>query len=176
MSRQVAQPSRLRVQESVELRLRHQSDREVCASWGPVVIRICDGARTEMEDLLRVQQVFDELLETHETVAILLVFMHGTPPPDAQAQRYVRESVARYRDRLILSAALLGLGFWASTARATLGLVARVVGPGNMWLENSVDRAIDRLAFELVGLDANALLTVYQQLTDQLVTSARRVG
>jgi hypothetical protein len=160
----------------VDLRLHYQTDREICATWGPVVIRICDGVRTEMEDLLRVQKLFEELFTAHKTVAMLLVFMHETPLPDAQTQRYAMESMLVYKDRVILSVAALGLGFWASAMNSALSMIVRVAGPGNMFLETSVERAAERLALELVGLDAEALVAVYQQLWDQLVTSARRVG
>lgn len=160
----------------MELKVRFRTDHEICATWGPVVIRISDGVRTEIEDLVRVQKLFDELLESHKTIAILLVLTHGTPPLDATTQRHAKESMVRYKDRLVLSVALLGLGFWASTMRGALGLLVRVVGGTNMWLEGSVERAVERLSYELVGIHADALMTVYQQLWDELVGRARRAS
>jgi hypothetical protein len=161
----------------LELRLHYHTDREICATWGPVVIRICDGVRTEIEDLDRVAKVFDEVLTTHKTVAVLLVLTHGTPPlMDIQTQRHAKEAMLRYGNRLLLCGAVLGLGFWASAMRATLSFFMRVAGPNNMWVESSVERAVDRLASELVGIDADGLLVVYQQLWDQLVSRARRAG
>jgi hypothetical protein len=164
------------VQDGVQPQLRFQSDREICATWGPVVIRICDGVRTEVEDLVRVQRVFDELLATHETVAMLLVFTHGTPLPDGPTHRYTKEAMAGYGDRVIFGVALLGMGFWASTVSAAMGLIARALGRGTVFIEKTVERACGRLAAELVGLDADKMLAVYQQLWDQLVSRARRAS
>jgi hypothetical protein len=160
----------------VELRLRYQSDREICATWGAVVIRICDGAQTEIEDLRRVQQLFDELLETRTTIAMLLVFTHGTALPDQATQRFAKESMGAYEERLVISVAVLGLGFWASTMRSALGTIIRVVRRGDVWLEGSVERAITRLTTDLVGIDADALMAVYQELWNELARSTRRAG
>jgi hypothetical protein len=160
----------------VQTQLRYQTDREICATWGPIVIRICDRAPTEIHDLLRVQKLFDELLETHAHIAILLVVTHGTPLPDGATHRYSMESAQAYGDRLVLSVAVLGLGFWASTVRATMGTFTRVLRRGNIWLEGSVERAIERLTGELVGIDADALMAAYKQLWDELTRGARRTG
>lgn len=160
----------------MELRLRYQTDREICATWGPVVIRICDGVRSEREDLVRVKQLFDELLESHKTVAMLLVFTHGTPLPDGPTERYAKETMLGYGNRLVLGATLLGMGFWASTVAAAMGLIARAVGYGNMFIERTAERSIERLADELVGLDADALSAVYQQLWGELVGDARQAS
>jgi hypothetical protein len=158
------------------MQLRYQTDREICATLGAVVIRICDGNRTELDDLVRVEKLFEELLETHANIALLLVVTHGTPLPDAAVHRYSMEATQGYGDRLVLSVALLGLGFWASTVRATMGAFTRVLRRGNIWLEGSVERAIERLTGELVGIDADALLAAYQELWDALVRGARPTG
>ena len=71
-------------------------------SLGPVVIRVCDGARTEVEDLERVLPLFDELLETPADIAMISVFTHGTPMPDALTQRHAKESMHRYDEHLVL--------------------------------------------------------------------------
>jgi hypothetical protein len=160
----------------VQMQVRYQTDREICATRGPVVIRICDGIQTELDDLLRVEKLFDELLETHADIAILLVLTHGTPLPDAAVHRYAMESAQGFGDRVVLCVALLGLGFWASTVRATMGAFTRVLRRGNVWLEGSVERAIERLTTELVGIDPDALMTAYRELWDQLGRGARRTG
>jgi hypothetical protein len=152
----------------VELRLRYRSEQEICATWGPVVIRICDGAPTHVEDLHRVTKVFDELLETHPNIAMLLVTTHGTALPDGETQRYAKHSLLRYEERLIIVAALLGLGFWASALRAAIAGVMRVLRHENLWMENSVETAISRVTMELIGLDGEALLAAYEQLWAEL--------
>lgn len=157
------------------MQLRHQTDREICATWGPIVIRICDGVDTEVDDLLRVTKVFDELLETHVNIAMLLVLTHDTPVPGIAARRFAMESMQGYGDRLLLGVAVLGLGFWASTARATMAMITHALR-GNVWMEGSVERAIERLTAELVGIDPGALMTAYQELWDELGGGAWRTG
>jgi hypothetical protein len=159
----------------VQLQVRFHSDREICATWGPVVIRICDGVRTETDDLRRVSALFDELLENHAYISMLLVFTHGTPMPDGAAQRYASESMRAYDDRLTLAVAMLGLGFWASAVRSTLATLAHMVRR-NIWIEGSVEQAIARLTSDLVGIDPDALMVEYQKLWDELVRGARRTG
>lgn len=160
----------------MQTQLRYQTDREICATWGPVVIRICDGVRTEVDDLRRVERLFDELLATHANIAMLLVFTHGTPLPDAAAQRHAKSAMQAYEGRLVLSVALLGLGFWASAMRGSIGTLVRVVSRGDVWLEGSVERAVARLTTDLVGLDPDALASVYQELWDELAHGARQTG
>jgi hypothetical protein len=159
----------------VQLQLRHQSEREVCATWGPIVIRICDGLRTEIDDLRRVELLFDELLETHTNTGMLLVFTQGTPMPDGATQRYAGNSMNNYGDRMVLSVAMLGLGFWASAVRAAFGTLARIARR-HMWIEGSVEQAVARLCMDLVGPDPDALMAVYRELWDVLAPSTRKVG
>lgn len=97
------------------MQARYQTDREICATWGPVVLRICDGVRTEIDDVLRLHLLFDELLETRADIAMLLVYTHGTPMPDAVTQHYAADSMRTYGERIGLSVAALGMGFWPCT-------------------------------------------------------------
>jgi hypothetical protein len=159
----------------VQTQLRHQTEREICATWGPIVIRICDGVGTEIEDLRRLDLLFDELLATRADIAMLMVYTHGTPMPDAVTQQYAVNSMRAYGDRLELSVAALGMGFWAMTVRTTLEAFARGVGR-RMWLDGNVEQAIARLSTNLVGIDADALLAVYRELWDELARGARQTG
>lgn len=152
----------------MDLELRHQTAHEICASLGPVVIRISDGVRTEVEDLYRDQRLFDELLETHPNIVMLVVMTHGTPSPDGRVQRHAKEFLRRYEDRVLFVAVPLGLGFWASTLRAALSLTVRFVGRGSVWIEGSVEAAIARVTMELVGIDGDELLRAYEQLWAEL--------
>ena len=81
-----------------------------------------------------------------------------------------------YDGRLVLSVAVLGLGFWASAMRGSIGALVRVVSRGDVWLEGSVERAIARLTTDLVGLDPDAIAAVYHELWDELVRGTRQVG
>lgn len=157
----------------MQTQLRYQTDREICATWGPVVIRICDGVRTEIDDLRRLDLVFDELLEIRPDIAMLLVYTHGTPMPDAVTQQYVASSMRTHGDRLGLFVAALGMGFWAMTVRTTMETLARAVGR-RVWLEGNVEQASTRLSTNLIGIDADALVAVYRELWNLLVSGARQ--
>ncbi|KIG12006.1 hypothetical protein DB30_02124 [Enhygromyxa salina] len=158
----------------MELELRHRTAHETCASLGPVVIRICDGVRTEVADLVRQEQLFDELLETHANIAMLVVFTHDTPPPDGAAQRHAKQFMRRYRENVVVAVALLGLGFWASAVRVALSTIVRVVGHGSISIEGTVEQAITRVTMELVGIDAGEIQRAYELLWAELsVPSAR---
>ena len=140
----------------------------MCATWGPIVIRICDGARTEIEDLQRVELLWQELLEKHAAIGMLLVFTHETPLPTAATQRHGRRVLPRYEDTLVLSVALLGLGFWASAFRVSLDAFVRITRRGTMAIEGTTEAAVERLTGELVGIDPEALLAAYHQLLAEL--------
>jgi hypothetical protein len=149
--------------------IRFHSSQEICATWGAVVIRICNGVRTEIDDLMRVEALFDELLETRKAIGMLLVFTHGTPWPTAAAQRYAISSMrSKYDGKVVLGVAMLGLGFWANSFRGTLDAVTRVVRGGTIAIEGTAEAATKRLAMELIGIDPEALLGVYQELWGRL--------
>ncbi len=152
----------------MEPEIRYRSAHEVCAIWGAVVIRICDGVRTEVEDLERVDKLFDELLATHGAIGMLLVFTHDTPLPTPAAQRYTMSSMSRYGPRLTIAVAALGLGFWASALRSTVDMILRVVRARNAVVEGSAEAAVSRLANELIGIDPDALLSAYEGLWSEL--------
>jgi hypothetical protein len=140
------------------------------------VIRICDRGGTEIADLQRVQEVFDELLGIHRNIGMLLVLTHETPLPGVHLQRYAKDTMLGYSDRVVVSIAVLGLGFWASAMRSALGLFRRIGSRSNMWLESSVEQAIARLTHDLIGIDADALTAVYQQLWEELVAARDKLA
>jgi hypothetical protein len=148
--------------------IRYHSSQEICATWGAVVIRICNGVRTEIDDLMRMEALFDELLETRSAIGMLLVFTHGTPWPTAATQRYAMNSMRVYDGKLVLGVAMMGLGFWANSFRGTLDTITRVVRGGTIAIEGSAEAAAQRLSMELIGLDPEALLGVYRDLWDRL--------
>lgn len=155
----------------VEPEVRLHSSQEICATWGPIVIRICDGARTEIEDLDRVEALFDELLESRSAVGMLLVITHETPLPTTATQRYALNAMSRYGDKLVVAVATLGLGFWASTFRTTLDTILRMLRGANMTIEGNPEAAVARLSGELIGIDPEALLSAYRGLWSALERS-----
>jgi hypothetical protein len=149
------------------LAIKHQSDTQVYATWGPVLIRIVDGAATEPADMDRLHALFLELLDVWPTIGMLLIAHHGNPIPSMATLRYGNQLMGQLDDRLVVGIALLGLGYWAEASRTTINILARLVRGNTFILANSVESAVDKMAFELVGLDREQLCLAATKLERQ---------
>jgi hypothetical protein len=135
------------------LEIKHQSDTQVYATWGPVLIRIVDGAPSEPSDMDQLHVIFLELLDEWPTIGMLLIAHHGNPVPNLTTLRYANQLMGELDDRLVISIALLGLGYWAEAGRAAISMLTRLVRGNTYFFASSVDDAIEKLVLELVGLD-----------------------
>lgn len=149
------------------LAIKHQSDTQVYATWGPVLIRIVDGAATEPADMDRLHALFLELLDEWPTIGMLLVAHHGNPIPSMATLRYANQLMAQLDDRLVIGIALLGLGYWAEASRTAINILTRLVRGNTFILASSVESAVDKMAFELVGLDREQLCLAAIELERQ---------
>ena len=154
----------------MQLDLRYQTPREVCAIWGPVVLRIVDGAQTEQPDIDRVHALLEELLAAWPSVGMLVIAHHGNPTPNLASLRYSKQLMDRFGSRLVIGITLLGLGFWAEAARASADLFMRLARGSTVALESSVEQAVRRMALELVGVDDEGLWAACEQLELRLRT------
>ena len=146
------------------LDIKHQSDTQVYATWGPVLIRIADGAPTEPPELDRLHALFLELLDEWPTIGMLLVAHHGNPIPSLAALRYANARMGDLDERLVVGIALLGLGYWAEASRAAINVLTRLVRGNTFMLAGSVESAVDKMALELVGLDREQLVLAAAEL------------
>lgn len=135
------------------LEIKHQSDTQIYATWGPVLIRIADGAPTEPSEIDRSHAMCLALLDEWPTIGSLLIVHHGTPIPSFTTMRYATQLMAGIEDRMVVGVTLLGLGYWAQAARVTTSFFARLIRGNAFVLAGSVESAVERMAFELVGLD-----------------------
>jgi hypothetical protein len=149
------------------LDIKHRSDTQVYATWGPVLIRIVDGATTEPSDMDRLHVLFLELLDEWPTIGMLLVAHHGNPIPSIATLRYANQLMGQLDDRLVIGIALLGLGYWAEASRAAISFLTRWVRGNTYFLANSVESAVDKMAYELVGLDREQLCLTAAELERQ---------
>jgi hypothetical protein len=149
------------------LEIKHQSDTQVYATWGPVLIRIVDGAPSEPSDMDQLHVIFLELLDEWPSIGMLLIAHHGNPVPNLTTLRYANQLMGDLDDRLVISIALLGLGYWAEAGRAAISMLTRLVRGNTYFLASSVDDAIDKLALELVGLDREQLSSTCATLERQ---------
>jgi hypothetical protein len=139
------------------LEIRHQTDKQVHATWGPVSIRITDGATTDASEIDRSHVLILELLDTWPTIGSLLIVHHGNPIPSFATMRYAKQRMAGVEDRMVVGVALLGLGFWAEAARVTTSFFARLIRGDTFVLAGSVEATVELMALELVGLDHEQL-------------------
>lgn len=146
------------------LDIKHHSDTQVYATWGPVLIRIVDGAATEPPDMDRLHVLFLELLDEWPTIGMLLIAHHGNPIPSLTTLRYANQLMGDLDDRLVVGIALLGLGYWAEASRAAINVLTRLVRGNTYILANSVESAVDKMALELVGLDREQLCLTAAEL------------
>ena len=149
------------------LEIHHRTEAEVIASEGPVVFRIINGARTDVEDVARVFEIVDGILERQAAAGLFVAVEHGSPLPSAEVRRFVGERMPLYGERLVVGYALTGLGFWASAARLfTVGLAK--LGRITTIIESSTEAIAERMALELVGLDGQALARRVEELRTQV--------
>jgi hypothetical protein len=148
----------------MQLDVVYQTKQEIYAIWGPVVIRLLDGAETEPADIDRLHGLLAGVLIGWPTVGMLLISHHGSPQPSLATMRYSNKEMGDLEDRMVIAVALLGLGFWAEAARATTAWLMRMLRHGSVVLESSVEAAARGMALELVGLDADGLVKACEQL------------
>jgi hypothetical protein len=139
------------------LEICHHTDKQILATWGPVFIRITDGAMIDAPEIERAHARCLELLDEWSTIGSLLIVHHGTPIPSLGTLRYARQRMVGVEHRIVVGVALLGLGYWAEAARVTTSLFGRLFRGNSFVLTNSVESAVKGMTFELVGVDSEQL-------------------
>jgi hypothetical protein len=148
---------------TLDVRLRDAT--EICAIWGPVVIRLLDGAATEPRDIDRVRALLDEATQHWPSIGMLTIAHHGTPVPSVSTVRYSKQLMGNLEDRLVVGVALLGLGFWAEAGRASVDFLSRIsMRRSTFMLGDSVEAVVERMALELVGLEREPLCAACAEL------------
>lgn len=147
----------------MQLDVVYRTEQEIYAIWGPVVIRTIDGATTEPADIDRLHGLLAGVLIAWPTAGMLLITHHGSPQPSFATMRYSKNVMGDIEDRVVIAIAVLGLGFWAETGRATTAWLMRLVR-STVALEGSVEAAVRQLAMELVGIDGDGLLAACGEL------------
>lgn len=157
----------------MQLDVTYRSELEIYAIWGPVVIRLIDGAATEPADIDRVHGLLAGVLLGWPSAGMLLIAHHGSPQPSFATMRYSKGLTGEIEDRLVIGIALIGLGFWADAARATAAWLMRIAGRSSVVLEGSVEGAARAMAMELVGLDAVGLIGACGELERRFRANSR---
>jgi hypothetical protein len=151
----------------VDLHIHYRSDRELVAEGGPLFFRVVNGVETDQAAVDRLVTVLDQLLERRPTVGMIAIIEHGTPTPTPEIRERVDTELRRYGDRIVVGYALLGLGFWATDANEFAAARAAIMD-APVFAERSVTKLASRMAAELIGLDADAVVRSCEQLRASL--------
>lgn len=155
---------------AVELQIHQLDSGSAVASWGPALMRVIDGGPTRVADIERTHALARERLAELPALGLLAVIHHGSPPPEPAAIRRVTQLFGPIQERLSVGMAIVGLGFWASASRSVAAAMARARA-ANVAVEPSVEATAERMALDLVGLDAQGLVAAYEQLHARMQAS-----
>lgn len=148
----------------MQLLIEYASRAELVALGDHVVVRIVDGHHTESADFDRLEAAIIRRMDDARAFGVLHVSWHGTPTPSPEVQRYGAQMVDRYAERACVVIAVLGLGFWSAALLSAMGGFTRMLKFTRVRVETSIDAAARALAEDLVGLDATALVSAYEEL------------
>jgi hypothetical protein len=151
----------------VELEILQIDGGHAIASYGPVLIRVITTAPTDAALLDELRRLTESALERWPMIGIWVVVHHGAPFPDGEVRRHVERDLRPLRDRLCMVVSLLGLGFWAVTAVSVSSMLAKLIGQPAL-TETSVENGANRLGRELIGVDAEKLAVIHDELLDRI--------
>ena len=83
--------------------------------------------------------------------------------------------IVLFRDRQCVVYSLLGLGFWAVAAIAATTVLAKLMGQRPL-IETSVEAGADRVGLELIGVDAEKLAVIHDELLESIQAQARTLS
>jgi hypothetical protein len=156
----------------VDLEIHRLDSGRALASFGPVIIVVITTASTDtafIDELVRLTEV---ALARWPMCGIWIVAHHGAPVPDSEVRRHSGRVLRPFRDRQCVVYSMLGLGFWAGTAIATSMGLAKLLGQRPL-IETSVEGGADRLGIELIGVDAEKLAVIHDELLEAIQTRAK---
>jgi hypothetical protein len=157
---------------AVELQIHHIDGGHAIASFGPVLIRVITSARTDTAVLDEVARLSGLALTRWPMIGVWVVAHHGAPLPDGDARRHSGLVLRPFRDRSCVVFSLLGLGFWASAAIAVSKVLALLSGHHPL-INTSVEDGAERLGLELIGVDAEKLAVIHDELLEAIQTHAK---
>jgi len=146
-----------------------QSERELIATFGPLVVWIDKGADARSHGIDRLAEIFEGVLSEQPAVAVLLVLYEGTRLPEGASRDSAAVLFDSLGDRFVgLTAILHGAGFWASALRsAVTGLGLELERQTSMHVFSTIEPAAEHLAGQL-GISAQDVATTYLALEARL--------
>jgi hypothetical protein len=156
----------------VDLEIHQLDGGRALASFGPVIIAVITTAPTDtafVDELVRLTEL---ALVRWPMCGIWVVAHHGAPLPDSEVRRHSGRVLRPFRDRQCVVYSMLGLGFWAGTAIATSMALAQLLGQRPL-IETSVEGGADRIGIELIGVDAEKLAVIHDELLEAIQARAK---
>jgi hypothetical protein len=157
---------------AVELQIHHIDGGHAVASFGPVLLLVITTAPTSTAVIDELARLSGVALARWPMVGVWIVVHHGAPIPDAEVRRHIGRVMSPFRDRQSVVLSLLGLGFWSSTAIAVSTVISRMIGQRPM-IETSVEDGAERLGLEMIGVDAEKLAVIHDELLEAIQTHAK---
>jgi hypothetical protein len=156
----------------VELQIHRLDGGHAIASFGPVLILVITTAHTDTTMIDELARLAELALVRWPMCGTWVVVHHGAPIPDGEVRRHTGRVMGRFRDRQCTVYSLLGLGFWASAAIAAMMVFAKLIGQRAL-IETSIEAGADRLGLELIGVDAEKLAVIHDELLEAMRAHAK---
>lgn len=156
----------------MELTIYHRGRDKILGHSGPMIIGVISDSSSRPSETHHAIALIDSLLADYPAVAFLMAIEHGTAKPDAEDRRNMQAALDRYGDRLVVGYAFCGLGFWAGATQMALVSISRLAGSAVI-AHRSVEATAQHIARELVGVDAEVMTALCEQLRAELHENER---
>jgi hypothetical protein len=156
----------------VDLEIHQLDGGRAVASFGPVIVVVITTAPTDTRFIDELARLSELALVRWPMCAIWVVAHHGAPIPDNEVRRHSGRALRPFRDRQCVVYSLLGLGFWTVAAVAATTMLAKLMGQRPL-IETSVEAGADRIGLELIGVDAEKLAVIHDELLETIQAQAK---
>jgi hypothetical protein len=156
----------------VELQIHRLDGGHAIASFGPVLIRVITTAPTDPAIIDELARLTELTLGRWPMCGMWVVVHHGAPIPDGDVRRHAGRVLGPFRERQCVVYSLLGLGFWSSAAIAVSIVLAKLIGQRPL-ISTTVEAGAERLGLELIGVDAEKLAAIHDELLEAIQTHAK---
>lgn len=157
----------------MELQIHQLDGGHAVASFGPVLIRVITSAGTDIAVIDELARLSEVALTRWPMIGMWIVVHHGAPIPDSELRRHAGRVLRPLRGRQCLVFSLPGLGFWAAAAITVSRMFAKMVGQHPL-IGTSIEDGAERLGHELIGVDAEKLAVIHDELLEAIQAHAKR--
>lgn len=152
------------------LSIRYADSQQVVATCGPLIMRIIERARTDIEDVELMYELLDEARRNRLVPAVMVVVHHGAPIPAPHVLRYMAAGIPRLGSAAVMFT-MLGLGFWAQTTQCALLRLSQLAGM-RVPVATDLDSAAARLSRRTPSLDVATVISAYEGAARKMLIGA----